>query len=207
NQGIFEENKKIFTKNKEEYRFWNPAVSKLSAALHKGLKQTFLKQRDVVLYLGASTGTTTSHISDIVGDEGFIFAVEISPTVCRELVFLAEERQNIAPILADANQPQTYADKIQNADWMYQDIAQKNQAEIFVKNLRFLKTTGYAFLVIKARSINVVKEPKQIFEDVRKELIKYVEIMQEINLAPYKKDHIVFVCRKIKNGCWETLFS
>ncbi|MBI4140549.1 fibrillarin-like rRNA/tRNA 2'-O-methyltransferase [Candidatus Woesearchaeota archaeon] len=195
--GIFADNKKIYTKDSSgAYRLWNPITSKLSAALHKRLKQTFLKANDVVLYLGASTGTTVSHISDIVGEQGFVFAVEISPTVCRELVFLAEERQNIAPILADANQPQTYADKIKDVDWLYQDIAQKNQVEIFLKNLRFVKKNSHAFLIIKARSIDATKEPKQIFNDVREQLQQDTEIVQEINLEPYKKDHVMFVCKK-----------
>ena len=199
NQGIFADDKKIYTKDKNgTYRLLNPVASKLAAALHKGLKQTFLKEGSIVLYLGASTGTTVSHISDIVGEQGFVFAVEISPTVCRELVFLAEERQNIGPILTDANQPQRYADKINNVEWMYQDIAQKNQVEIVIKNLLFLKKNGYAFLIIKARSIDATKEPKQIFEEVRKQLQQDTNILQEINLAPYKKDHVLFVCRKIK---------
>lgn len=194
---IFADDKKVFTKDSTgTYRLWNPITSKLSAAIHKRLKQTFLKANDTVLYLGASTGTTVSHVSDIVGEKGFVFAVEIAPTVCRELVFLAEERQNIAPILADANQPQLYADKITLVDWMYQDIAQKNQVEIFMKNLRFVKNNGYAFLIIKARSIDVTKEPKQIFNEVREQLQQYTEILQELNLAPYKKDHYLFVCRK-----------
>lgn len=195
--GIFADNKRIYTKDSTgNYRFWNPLTSKLSAALHKKLKQTFLQEGNVVLYLGASTGTTVSHVSDIVGENGFIFAVEISPTVCRELVFLSEERKNIAPILADANQPQIYADKICAIDWMYQDIAQKNQVEILIKNLQFLKKNSYAFLVIKARSVDVTKEPKEVFNDVRIQLRQQLEIIEEINLAPYKKDHCLFVCRK-----------
>lgn len=195
NQGIFTTENKLFTQYKE-YRYWDPHTSKLAAALHNKLKQIYLKTGDVVLYLGASTGTTASHVADVIGDKGFIFAVEISPTVCRELLFLAEERQNIAPVLADANQPQQYKDHLWPVDWLYQDIAQKNQVEIFVKNLQFLKKQGYAFLVVKARSIDVTKEPKQIFEDVKKQLQQHLEIIEEINLAPYKKDHCLFVCRK-----------
>src|SRR3989338_7177595 len=94
--GIFEleKDKKIlfFTKNNQKFRLWEPKTSKLAAALHKGMKDTYLKEADKILYLGASTGTTVSHLSDIVGNKGIIFAVEISPTTCRQLVFLAEER-------------------------------------------------------------------------------------------------------------------
>lgn len=197
NQGIFAFDKKILTKYNEEYVFWEPKTSKLSAALHKGLKETHLKQKNIVLYLGASTGTTVTHISNIVGNEGMIFAIEISPTTCRELVFLAEERKNIAPILADANQPQTYANSIITVDWLCQDISQRNQVEIFLKNAKlFLKEKGYALLALKARSINVAKEPNEIFKEAKQPLSKEFEILEEITLEPYQKDHCLFVCRK-----------
>jgi len=199
--GIFEleKDKKIlfFTKNNQKFRLWEPKTSKLAAALHKGMKDTYLKEADKILYLGASTGTTVSHLSDIVGNKGIIFAVEISPTTCRQLVFLAEERQNIAPILADANQPQKYADRISKVDWMYQDISQKNQTEIFIKNSKlFLKEKGFAILALKARSITSVEQPEQIFEETRKQLQKEFKILQEIKLEPYQKDHCLFVCQK-----------
>lgn len=197
NQGIFAFNKKFFTKNNQGYLLWEPKTSKLSAALHKDLKETHLKQKNIVLYLGASTGTTVTHVSNIIGNEGMIFAIEISPTTCRELVFLAEERKNIAPILADANQPQTYANKITTVDWLYQDISQRNQVEIFLKNSKlFLKEKGYALLALKARSIDVTTEPAKIFEEAGKELQKELEILEEIQLEPYQKDHCLFVCKK-----------
>ncbi len=188
---------KVLVEDAEEYRFWEPKSSKLCAALHKGLKNIFLKQGDAVLYLGASTGTTVSHVSDIIGNEGLVFAVEISPTTCRELVFLAEDRVNIAPILADANKPELYLSKISKVDWLYQDIAQKNQTEIFLKNSKlFLKDQGYAILALKARSINFAKEPQKIFEETKQQLQKEFEIIDEIKLEPFQKDHCLFVCRK-----------
>src|SRR4030042_4030225 len=143
--------KTVYTENliKEdniEYREWDAFKSKLAAAILKGLNQTGLKPGDVVLYLGAASGTTVSHVSDIVGKDGFVFAIDFAPRVVRELVFVAASRKNIAPILADAKQPQTYFHKITQADFLYQDIAQKNQAEIFLKNMIYLKKEGFAVL-------------------------------------------------------------
>jgi len=179
----------------KEYREWDPSSSKISAGFKKGLKDIYLKKNNAILYLGASTGTTVSHISDILTN-GFIFAVESAPRVCRELLFLAEQRKNIAPILADANHPELYEKRITKVDWLYQDVSQKNQLEIFFKNLRlFLKPKGYALLALKAKNIDITKKPREIFEKVEKELNKELEILAKIELEPYQKDHCLFVCQ------------
>lgn len=214
---IFEEKKRkkaLFTKNlvpekqvygeklvKEkgfEYREWNPYKSKPAAAILKGLNQFGLKPCDKVLYLGAASGTTVSHFSDIVGSSGMIFALDFAPRVVRDLIALCETRQNIAPLLEDANKPSEYKDKIiYPVDFLYQDIAQKNQAEIFMKNVElFLKKGGYCLIAIKARSVDITKHPKQIFNQVKKFLRDKVEIVDYRELEPYEKDHAMFVCKK-----------
>ena len=82
---------KIIRIGKDEYREWDAWKSKLCAAILKGASQIGLKEGNVVLYLGASTGTTVSHVSDIVTNSGFVFALDFAPRVMRELVFLAED--------------------------------------------------------------------------------------------------------------------
>jgi len=186
-------------KEKEvEYRQWNPNKSKLAACILRGCPNTGIRKGDVVLYLGASTGTTSSHVSDIVGKEGFVFALDFAPRVVRELVFLCETRKNMAPLLENANHPEKYKDKISNkVDVVYQDIAQKNQSQIFLKNCEmFLKKNGYALLAVKARSVDVSKKPSEIFKKVREELEKELIIIDERKLEPYEKDHMMFVCKK-----------
>ncbi len=175
------------------FRQWSPFKSKLAAALHKGVKNIKLKQGDIVLYLGASTGTTVSHISDIIGNNGMIFAVEFAFQMARQLIFFAETRKNIAPILADANHPEWYKHKIVHVDFLFQDIAQKNQVEIFVKNLQFLKKSRQAVLVVKAKSIDIAAQPKKIYSEVRNKLKKYGNIIAEVCLDPLEKDHCIFV--------------
>jgi fibrillarin-like pre-rRNA processing protein len=181
-----------------EYREWNPMKSKPAAAILKGLNQFGLKPGDKVLYLGAASGTTVSHFSDIVGKDGMIFALDFAPRVVRDLVSLCEIRNNIAPLLEDANKPETYKDKIIHpVDFLFQDIAQKNQADIFMKNVNaFVKKGGYCLLAVKARSVDITKKPRQIFNEVKQFLRDKVEIVDYRELSPFEKDHAFFVCKK-----------
>jgi fibrillarin-like pre-rRNA processing protein len=179
-----------------EYREWDPKRSKLASSILKGLSQTGLKEGHKVLYLGASTGTTVSHVSDIVGKDGFVFAVEFAPRVTRELMYVALDRKNVAPILADANQPESYFHKVSQVDFLYMDIAQKNQAEIFMKNMMFLKKDGFGMLCVKSRSIDISKTPSEIFRMVRAQLEKDLVIVDYRTIDPFQKDHCVYVCKK-----------
>jgi fibrillarin-like pre-rRNA processing protein len=187
---------KLITKDNIEFREWETEKSKLAAAIIKGVKHIKIEKDDTILYLGASTGTTVSHVSDIL-THGFIFALDFAPRVVRDLVFVAQDRNNIAPILGDANKPDTYETRVTQVDLVYQDIAQKQQAEIFIKNVeKFLKPKGLAILAVKARSIDVAAKPKQIFNKVKDQLKEKVELLDQITLEPFQKDHIFFVCRK-----------
>lgn len=178
------------------YRQWVLTKSKFAAALAKGLQNIQLKKNDIVLYLGASTGTTVSHISDIVGEKGMVFAIEFSFQMMRNLVFLAETRKNIAPLLADANHLEQYMPFVCEVDFLYQDVAQKNQAEIFLKNLQFLKKGGQGLLCVKARSIDITAQPRTIYAQIRRQLEKEVKIIAEKELDPFERDHCVFLVEK-----------
>lgn len=187
----------LVKQNNIEYREWDPYGSKLAAAILNGCNNIFLRKEDAVLYLGSATGTTVSHVSDIVGKDGLVFAVDIAPRVMRDLIFNCEERENVAPILADANHIRELMERVSLVDVIYQDIAQKDQVEIFLKNINaFLKKDGYALLAIKARSIDVTKNPKQIFKEVRERLEKEMIIVDYRTLEPYQKDHCIFICKK-----------
>lgn len=180
----------------KEYREWDPYRSKLAGAIRKGLKEVPIKPGMDVLYLGASTGTTPSHVSDIVGKEGNAFCVEISPQSMKSLLQLSEKRDNLIPILADAGKPDTYAD-VGKADVIYQDVAQPDQDDILIANAqKFLKKGGTALFCVKSQSIDVLKKPEEVFEQVKRKLAPYFEILQEIRLEPYDKDHLFLVLRK-----------
>ena len=181
----------------EEYRLWNPRRSKLAAALLNGLKNLDIKDTSKVLYLGASTGTTVSHISDIVIN-GRIYAVEFSPTTAKKLVQLSRQRHNIAPILGDATKPKGYLNIVEKSDLIYCDVAQPTQTELFMRNMNlFLKDNSVGLLMIKARSIDVVQKPKKIFKEQEKKLKeKGFKIIEKVKLEPYEKDHISFLVEK-----------
>ena len=72
---------KLVVVDNVEYREWNPRKSKLAAAIMKRASNIGIRKNDVVLYLGASYGTTASHVSDIVGKDGFVFALDFAPRV------------------------------------------------------------------------------------------------------------------------------
>ena len=153
---------RLVAENDIEYREWDIRRSKLAAALIKGIDQLGFKEDSKVLYLGSATGTTVSHVSDICS-KGAVFAIDFAPRVMRDLMYVAEQRKNIIPLLADANKPEEYYSFIPAADIIYQDVAQKNQVEIFLKNINlFLKSTGYAIIAVKSRSIDVTRSPKEI---------------------------------------------
>ncbi len=183
---------KIIRAKGKEYRLWDPKRSKMSAALHRGMTKFPLKRKDNVLYLGAASGTTVSHISEITEKE--VYAVEFAEVPFRDLIKLSEERKNIMPILANARVPSRYRHIVPEVDLVYQDIAQRDQLEIFLKNMDFFNAKR-GVLMLKARSINVSEKPKNVFQTVADELSKYTKIENNINLKPYEKDHMAFIVK------------
>ncbi|MDR2623752.1 MAG: fibrillarin-like rRNA/tRNA 2'-O-methyltransferase [Methanobrevibacter sp.] len=180
-----------------EYRLWNPYRSKLAGALLNGMSKLNIKNDYKVLYLGASTGTTVSHISDIVYN-GLIYAVEFSPVTMRKLTRLADNRPNIAPILSNANKPKNYLNLVEKVDFLYCDVAQPNQSELFMDNVNlFLKEEAKGLITIKARSIDVSKNPKKVFKEEEKKLVSEgFRILERIKLEPYEKDHLGLLVEK-----------
>ena len=186
---------KLISKKGVEFRLWEPFRSKLAAAIMNGLEFFPFQNKSKVLYLGVSTGTTVSHISDIVGPSGIIFGVEHASRVAREFLDrVASHRKNIIPILQDARKPQEYFSIFGKVDVVYVDIAQPDQTEIALANCKlYLKKNGFLFLVIKTRSIDVTKPPKQIIDEEINKMKKHFDILQSINLQPYDKDHAIVI--------------
>ncbi len=183
-----------------EYRVWNPYRSKLGAAIKNGLKHWFFRRDGTVLYLGVAEGTTASHIADAM-EEGVIFGVDVAPRVMPKLLKVSEDWNLILPILADANKPEEYREYIEavggKVDVIYEDVAHPDQTKILIKNAEeYLKPGGHAYYAVKARSIDVTKDPKVVFKEEKKKLEDAgFEVLQEIDLEPYEKDHVMFVLR------------
>ena len=188
---------KLIVKKGIEFRLWDPFRSKLAAAIMNELEYFSFENKTKVLYLGASTGTTISHISDIVGPTGIIFGVEHASRVARDFLDrVASHRSNIIPILQDARNPKGYFSVFGKVDVVYVDIAQPDQTKIAIDNCEmYLKKGGYFYLVIKTRSIDVTKSPKKIIEDEIKKLKTNFEVLQTIDLHPFDKDHAMVIAR------------
>lgn len=181
-----------------EYRLWDPYRSKLAAAILKRLKTVSIQAADKVLYLGAASGTTASHVSDIVGENGHVYCVEFASRVMMELVNnVCEFRKNMSPIMADARLPERYSALVEKVDDVYCDVAQPEQAKILADNADvFLKEEGWTMLAIKARSIDVTEEPSQVYKKEVETLKKRgFQISEVLHLEPYDKDHVMVVAQ------------
>ncbi len=207
-EGVLTDSERLFTKNLvpsarvygerlydyrgEEYREWVPSRSKLAAYLKLGGKTFPFREGSKVLYLGAASGTTASHISDILA-EGRVYCVEISPRSFRDLVAVCERRGNMVPILGDAARPEDYSLVMEDVDVVYQDVAQKNQVSMFLKNMRAFEA-GDGMIAIKARSEDVARPPKEIFEEAERKLRREgLRVVENLPLDPLEKDHAMIV--------------
>jgi len=179
---------KIVREGKKLYRRWDPARSKLAAAMYLGL-ENFKFKDSAILYLGAATGTTVSHISDI---SHIVWAVEISPISMESLVSLAERRRNIIPILNDARKPEEYSIFVDSPHVIYQDISQRDQVEIFLKNMEHYEPE-IGYLMLKTRTINVRKKPREILKATTKLIGEKFTIKEIIDLKRFQKDHYAIV--------------
>jgi len=181
-----------------EYRTWDAYRSKLAAAILRNVSDLPLKEGSEVLYLGSASGTTASHVSDIVGRDGKVFCVEFAQRSMRELIdTLCQHRSNVYPILSDARMPEKYKPLVSPVDLIYCDIAQQQQAKILADNADvFLKREGALMIAIKSRSVDVTMEPVDVFkQEISVLKQRKFEILQTIRLEPYEQDHAMVLAR------------
>ncbi len=143
-----------------------------------------------VLYLGAAEGATASWMCKQL--DGTIVAVEKSPVAGLSLLRSARELDHLIPYIGDARNTGSYAPFVPSLGFVYQDIAQRDQVDIFVKNVeRF--SPRRAFLAVKARSIAVERDPKSVFEDAREAVEEAGRVVDVVSLDPFHKDHAMIV--------------
>jgi fibrillarin-like pre-rRNA processing protein len=182
-----------------EYRVWDPFRSKLAAAVLKGLSDVPIRPGNSVLYLGAASGTTASHVSDLVGDKGRVYCVEFAQRSFRDLANNASKnRRNMTPIFGDARFPEKYRSIVQGVDTVYADIAQPDQARILSENIEhYLDDKGEFLFAVKARSIDVSKDPSEIFRQEKTVLEENgYKVREMIRLDPFEKDHCMILGNK-----------
>lgn len=189
---------------KIEYRVWNPFRSKLGAAVLKGVANIYIQPGGTLLYLGAASGTTVSHCSDMVGEKGVVYAVEFSPRCGRDLLSVAQRRRNIVPIIEDARKPLKYRMITGMVDVVFSDVAQPDQARIVGLNAKyFLKTGGHLVMSIKANCVDSTMAPEHVIAAEVETLRTEGFFMEEqISLEPYERDHAVVIAsyrQKSKN--------
>jgi len=180
-------------KEKTEYRVWNPFRSKLAACVINGIEDIYIKKGSKVLYLGAANGTTVSHVADLVGPEGMVYAVEFSLRSGRDLVNMAKKRPNVVPIIEDARHPLKYRLLVEVVDCIFADVAQPDQSRIISLNAEyFLKEGGHYIISIKASCIDSMAEPDAVFAgEVAKLKKDGLKPKFQISLEPYERDHAV----------------
>jgi len=180
---------------KVEYRVWNPFRSKLAAAIVGGVEAIHIKPGSKLLYLGAASGTTVSHCSDLVGPEGTVYAVEFSARSGRDLVNVAKKRTNVIPIVEDARYPLKYRMLVSMVDVIFADVAQPDQARIIGLNAEyFLKTGGHFVISIKANCIDSTVAAEAVFASEIKKLQEMKFVPDEyVTLEPYERDHAVVI--------------
>ncbi|KAK3685675.1 Fibrillarin-domain-containing protein [Podospora appendiculata] len=181
---------------KTEYRIWNPFRSKLAAGILGGLESIYMKPGSKVLYLGAASGTSVSHVADIVGPTGAVFAVEFSHRSGRDLINMATRRTNVIPIVEDARKPMAYRMLLPMVDVIFADVAQPDQARIVGLNARlFLKQGGGLLISIKANCIDSTAPPEQVFaSEVQKLREDKFFPKEQLTLEPYERDHAMVSC-------------
>jgi fibrillarin-like pre-rRNA processing protein len=174
-----------------EWRRWDPHRSKLGGMLAQGV-DTGLAGGETVLYLGAASGTTVSHVADFAGPT---YAVEFAPRPMRDLLAVAESRDRLFPLLKDARKPEQYAHVVEPVDAIIQDVATTGQADVACANSQFLREGGRLVLAIKARSEDVTRDPEAVFSDARSTLESTYEILTTERLEPFHDDHLGIVAR------------
>lgn len=211
--GVYREGRDLYTVNAEpgvkvrgeplkvvsgvEYRLWDPFRSKLAAFLSNGAPDDLLEPPRKTLYLGAAHGTTSSYLSDLWPDSE-LYVVEKSPTSFVPLLALARRRMNLYPLLSDARLPERYRAEVGEADFLYQDLAQRDQAEIFRENAAAcLAKDGRGILMLKVRSVTqrrpapvVIREARRILESAG------LSVVFEAPLAPFSRDHAALAVRR-----------
>lgn len=199
NPGVRVYGEHLISSEGKEYREWVPTRSKLAAYLMCGGRRFPFRKDSKVLYLGAASGTTTSHVSDIVS-EGKVFCVEFAPRSFRDLVKTAEGRDNMIPILGDATRPEEYSFVVDSADIVYEDVAQKRQADILVDNMERY-SARYGMVAVKARSEDVTAQPEEVFRMTEQRLKQRgCRVLESVSLEPYEKAHAMILVEKLRTA-------
>ena len=108
-------------------------------------------------------------------------------------------RPGLVPVLGDARKFDAWGVLIPSrVDWLFQDVAQAGQVEIFLSAVRrFLSKNGVGLLSLKAASERHNEGGDQdIFAKAIAQLSTEVELVEHINLTGFEDQHALFVIRR-----------
>ncbi len=189
---IKQQTKEIETSTFLEYRVWNPFRSKLGAAILGGIEDINIKPGTKVLYLGAACGVTISHISDIIGSDGLLYAVESSLHDAGKLLTLAKDRLNIIPIVEEASEPWRYQKLVGTVDTIYCDLPGPDQVTVLAANANcFLQPNGAFLIVVSSDAISSENADVVYAKEVMRLRENEFKPYEQLTLEPYERNHAV----------------
>jgi fibrillarin-like pre-rRNA processing protein len=172
-------------------RSFEPGRSKLAAALLRDWDGPVPVPGERWLYLGAASGTTASHVADLLGPGGRLYAVERSARPFARLLRLAERWTNLLPILGDARTPARYADRVPIVEGIYADVAQPDQVALVLANAEmFLRDEGGALvLALKTSSMGRGVPAPSHLKSAEAALSARLDLAPSVRLDPFYRSH------------------
>lgn len=173
------------------FRSFEPARSKLAAALARGWDGPLPRPGESWLYLGGASGTTASHVGDLVGPDGAVYVVEKSVRPFARLVAVAERWPNLLPILDDARDPESYADLVGEVDGIYADISQPDQTGLVLRHaeLYLPPRGGTVLLALKTPSLGRERGPGAHLTAAEDRLAARFDLDPSVRLDPFHRGH------------------
>ena len=174
-------------------RAFDPTRSKLAAGLVRGWEGPLPEPGERWLYLGAASGTTASHVADLVGPEGAVYALERSLRPFARLLALAERWPSLLPVLADARNLVSYLALVPPVDGLYADVAQPDQIEIVLANAREFLTGPNAAVVVALKTASMGRDAPASGHLHRAEASLHdpLDLDPAVRLDPFHRGHFL----------------
>ena len=191
-------NEKLIEMDGKQYNIWNPYTSKLAAAIVNGMEIFPILKKTQILYFDTTVDKTLNHISDIIGVNGRIFVVrDIIENSKKFLEDDSNNRTNVVSITQEKKSiPAKFVPNIETVNVVYVDIAQNNETDVAIQNCKnYLINGGFLMLVVPTRKIDFANNPDRQNLEERQKLQSSFEIIQQINLTDFFKEHSMIIAK------------
>ena len=190
-------NEKLIEIDGKQYNIWNPYTSKLAAAIVNGMEIFPILKKTQILYFDTTVDKTLNHISDIIGVNGRIFVVK--DIIENSKNFLGNDSNNRTNVVSITQEKKgitaKFAPNIETVNVVYVDIAQNNETDVAIQNCKnYLINGGFLMLVVPTRKIDAINPNRQNLEE-RQKLQSSFEIIQQINLTDFFKEHSMIIAK------------